>query len=84
MPFTYCEILPGNIAMKNAAVIQPTWRRYCREARAMPSAISTTPDERTTKSAEKGTHVGTCAWNSVRLVVRCVIPAYISAAPRST
>ena len=32
--------------------------------------LSTTPDARTTKSASSGTHVGTCARNSVRLVVK--------------
>ena len=76
MPFTYCEMLPGKIAMKNAAVRKPTWVRYFQSRRRdKPSAISTMPDAITTKSAENGTQLGTCAWNSWRLVVKCVVPA---------
>ena len=76
MPFTYCEMLPGKIAMKNAAVIQPIWVRYFQRISSdKPRAISTMPDAITTKSAENGTQLGTCAWNSWRLVVKCVVPA---------
>jgi hypothetical protein len=59
MPFTYCEMFPGKIAMKNTAVARPTYRRYRRDASAMPRQISTTPDASTTKSAENGTQFGT-------------------------
>ena len=60
--------------MKKSAVAIPTSLRLCREMSARPSAISTTPDARTTKSGENGTHGGTWAWNSIRLVVRCSVP----------
>jgi hypothetical protein len=59
MPFTYCEMFPGKIAMKNNAVARPIYRRYCRDTNAMPRPISTTPDASTTKSAENGTQFGT-------------------------
>lgn len=76
MPFTYCEMFPGKIAMKKAAVRKPTWVRcFQRISSDKPSAISTMPDAITTKSAESGTQLGTCAWNSWRLVVKCVVPA---------
>ena len=45
--------------MKKSAVAIPTSLRLCREMSAKPSAISTTPDARTTKSGENGTHGGT-------------------------
>jgi len=45
--------------MKKSAVAIPASRRLCRETSASPSAISTTPDARTTKSGESGTHGGT-------------------------
>ena len=71
----YCEILPGKTAMKNSAVTMPTSLRYRSEASQIPSAISTTPEASTTKSADAGTQLGTWAWNSIRLVVRCKMPA---------
>ena len=75
MWFTYCEMLPGKIAMKNAAVRKPTWVRYFQSrSRDKPSAISTAPDAITTKSGESGTQFGTWAWNSWRLVVKCKVP----------
>jgi len=47
----YCEILPGNITMKNAAVIQPMRVRYLnKKISESPRSISTTPDAITTKS----------------------------------
>ena len=70
--------------MKKSAVKMPTSLRRRRPARAMPRSISTTPDARTIKSGEKGTQGGTCAWNSRRLVVKCNMPVYISADPKST
>ena len=72
--FIYCEMLPGKIAKKKSAVAIPTAARRCRELSNKPSVISTTPDASTTKSAESGIQLGTCAWNSRRLVVRCKIP----------
>ena len=45
--------------MKKRAVAIPTSLRLCRDRRDRPSAISTTPDARTTKSGENGTHGGT-------------------------
>ena len=63
----YCEMLPGNTAMKNAATIQPIGTRYRgRAMRASPRAISTIPEATTTKSGSRGIHVGTWAWNSWR------------------
>ncbi len=75
IPLTYCEMLPGKMATKKSAVAIPTWRRRCIEMRLRPRSISTAPDAMTTKSGESGSQVGTCAWNSIRLVVKCVIPA---------
>jgi len=75
IPFTYCEIFPGKIAIKNSAVAIPTSRRLFSEASDNPRSISTTPDANTTKSAESGTQLGTWAWNSRRLDVRCEMPA---------
>ena len=68
--------------MKNSAVAIPTCLRRRREISARPSAISTKPDAITTKSGESGSQVGTCAWNVMRLVVRCAVPVKISAAPK--
>ncbi len=70
IPLTNCEMLPGKIATKKSAVAMPTSRRRLSEIRQRPSAISTIPDAMTTKSGESGSQVGTCAWNSRRLVVR--------------
>ena len=71
VPVTYCEMLPGKIATKNAATIQPTGTRYRgRAISASPRAISTTPEATTTKSGSRGSHVGTWAWNSSRWRVR--------------
>jgi hypothetical protein len=74
IPLTYCAMLPGKIATKKSAVAMPTSRRRLSEIRQRPSAISTIPDAMTTKSGESGNQVGTCAWNSMRLVVRCRVP----------
>ena len=52
-------MFPGKIAMKKAAVDIPTAFLRCRDMRARPSAISTTPDARTMKSGVKGAHGGT-------------------------
>jgi hypothetical protein len=54
-------MFPGNIAIKNKAVANPTKRRYCKDASAIPRQISTTPDASTTKSAENGSQLGTWA-----------------------
>lgn len=84
MPVTYCEMFPGKIATKNAAVTPPTAGLIRAGARIndVPSANSTTPELTTTKSVSSGTQVGTCAWNSSRRLVRWPVPAVISAAPR--
>ena len=74
IPLTNCEMLPGKIAKKKSAVAMPTSRRRLSEIRQRPSAISTIPDAMTTKSGESGSQVGTCAWNSIRLVVKCRVP----------
>ena len=56
--------------MKKNAVAMPTSLRRRSEIKARPSASSTMPDAITTKSGESGSQVGTCAWNSMRRVVR--------------
>ena len=60
--------------MKKSAAAIPTSLRRRREISAKPRAISTKPEAITTKSGESGSHVGTCAWNSMRRVVRCKVP----------
>ena len=74
MPWTNCEIFPGKMAIKKSAVSIPATLRVRSERRKRPSAISTTPDARTMKSGVKGAHGGTCAWNSIRRVVRWSVP----------
>ena len=74
IPLTNCEMLPGKIAIKKSAVVMPTALRFCSEISARPSASSTMPEAITTKSGESGSQVGTCAWNSMRRVVRCSVP----------
>ncbi len=84
VPRTNCSMLPGKIATKKAATIQPTATRHRRSRRrARPSAISTTPDATTVMSTGSGTQDGTCATNSPRANVRCAVPANSSAAPSS-
>ena len=75
MPFMYCEMFPGNTAMKKSATTMPTSFRMRSEASKIPRPISTTPDAKTTKSADSGNQLGTWAWNSMRLVVKCKMPA---------
>ena len=60
--------------MKKSAVAIPTSLRRRSEIKARPSASSTMPEAITTKSGESGSQVGTCAWNSMRRVVRCSVP----------
>ena len=62
VPLMYCEMLPGNIAVKNAAVIQPIFSLcLIKSISERPRSISTTPDAITTKSAWLAKIVGTCA-----------------------
>lgn len=73
-------MLPGKIAMKNAARIAPTRRRsFGSTTSAAPSMISTAPDATTTPSLSMGrtsvTRSGTCAWNSFRAQNRWLSPA---------
>ena len=60
--------------MKKSAVAIPTSLRRRREISARPSTSSTMPDAITTKSGESGSQVGTCAWNVMRLEVKCAVP----------
>lgn len=69
--------------MKKSAVAIPTSLRRRSEISARPRAISTMPDAITTKSGESGSQVGTCAWNEMRLVVKCAVPVKMRAAPKS-
>ena len=69
--------------MKKSAVAMPTSLRRRSEISARPRAISTIPDATTTKSGESGSQVGTCAWNVIRLVVKCAVPVKMRAAPKS-
>jgi hypothetical protein len=52
-------MLPGNMAIKNKAVIDPANAALCPEISQSPKAISTTPLAITTKSASRGSQVGT-------------------------
>ena len=76
VPSRYCATLPGKIATKNAASSAPISRSCPGSAtKAAPSAISATPEPSTVRSSSTGNHVGTCARNSCRWVVRCSTPA---------
>ena len=78
-------MLPGKTATKNAATTTPTSTRRRRSvSKASPSAISTAPESRTTRSASSGTQSGTWAWNSSRANDRWLTPAYTSTTPRRT
>ena len=82
-------MLPGKIATKNNAVINPTTLRYLLKISSVvikdrPRDISTTPDVITTKSGSRGSQVGTWAWNSCRFDPRWEIPAEVRKAPSSS
>ncbi len=55
---TYCAMLPGKTATKNAPTTHPIHRLRI-VSNEMPRAISTTPDNTTTVSALSGTNSGT-------------------------
>jgi hypothetical protein len=54
-------MLPGNMAIKNRAVIDPANAALYPEISQSPKTISTTPLAITTKSASNGSQVGTWA-----------------------
>ena len=80
-PSTNCQMFPGKITTKNAAVTHPTSGRHLLGAArsALPSTSSHTPETKMTNSGA-GIHGGTCARNSL-VDTKCPSPATIKNIP---